>query len=153
LDYGYDLARMTVHHAAAREPDPKSRCEIRADHGWQSTGWRLRAGQSYQLSAEGRFTVADAPRPWICEADGITIDFVAGRPLGRLIGTLRPEAASGENSAPDGVAEEFHVFDVGSRSDYVPPVAGVLYLRVNDSPASLHDNSGGLQVSISAATP
>lgn len=41
---------------------------------------------------------------------------------------------------------------VGLRATFTPQSAGTRYLRINDSPAELSDNSGTLQVVIEAQT-
>jgi hypothetical protein len=112
---------------------------IAADRGWQSTGWLLKGGQAYRLSANGRFQIADDGKPWPCEAGGVTIDYYDAKPLGVLLGALRPAANRGRFGSP---------MMIGLGATLEPKEDAVLYLRVNDSPGMLNDNRGELNVKV-----
>jgi hypothetical protein len=148
LDYGYDLPRMAMVHrsAAAVEAKPQS-VQMAADRGWQSTGWLLRGGESYRVTASGRFQIGDDGRPWPCEPGGVTIEYHDGRPLGALIGALRSVAgdANGEPSFARPML-------IGLEATVRPEHDAALYVRVNDSPAKLQDNAGDVAVKIQADT-
>jgi thiaminase (transcriptional activator TenA) len=45
------------------------------------------------LDASGEVALAQQPKPWISQPQGITIRYFAGRPIGRLRGALLPEGA------------------------------------------------------------
>ena len=138
LDYGYDTARMTMQHLPTSHVTNKRRIAIAADRGWQSTGWLLEAGKQYQVSGTGRYQIANDGTPWPCEPGGVTIQYHQGQPLGMLLGAWR-EIASDRFSRP---------LAIGLTQVLEPEVDSVLYLRVNDSPARLSDNTGTLQASI-----
>lgn len=143
LDFGYDLPRAAIEFLAGEPLDGEKTVAVRADRGWQSSGVRLEAGQTYRLAASGRYQVADQPRIWWCEPNGVTVRYVHGRPLGQLLAgvlsdSLVPEAADGLVSP---VA-------VGLEATLAPESAGTLYFRINDSPAELSDNAGTLRVRI-----
>jgi hypothetical protein len=141
LDYGYDVPRMAmVHREASPIGDAGGRVKIVADRGWQSTGWQLLAGQSYRLSARGRYQIADDGRPWPCEPAGVTIEYHDGQPLGARLGALAP--GDGENASFARPAI------IGSGATLRPARDAVLYVRVNDSPAKLNDNAGELSLEI-----
>jgi hypothetical protein len=148
MDYGYDIPRMAMTHrsAAAAGAQPQS-VEAAADRGWQSTGWLLRGGETYQVTARGRFQIADDGKPWPCEPGGVTIEYHRGRPLGALLGALRP-VAKGEASDPS-FAQPIMI-GLGARVQ--PTRDAVLYVRVNDSPAKLGDNRGEINVQIQPAS-
>jgi hypothetical protein len=156
LDYGYDFPRMAmIHRESPPLSDPSSACEIRADRGWQSTGIVLRQGENYRVVAAGSYQVAADPKPWISEPQGVTIRYHRGHPLGALLGRLRslPPAeprvepgAETTSGSPPGLFEP--AFRIGSEVSLVPRREGVLYVRVNDAPAELHDNRGTLEVNI-----
>lgn len=163
LDYGHDFSRMSIRHLPARSVGAQSLAvTITADRGWQSTGWILRAGQAYRISAHGRFQIAQDGEPWISEPGGVTIEYHAGKPLGILLGALVPiaEASVADVSVTDRAesklrpaaklqASMFNPLAVGLGTTITPIRDGVLYLRVNDSPARLADNRGTVEVTIS----
>ncbi len=128
LRHGYDEQRA----AAALEPPSR----IDANRGWQSSGSRVQRGQAYTLKAEGRFTLADEPVPWTSEANGVSIRYVGGRPIGQLLGCIR---------TVDGVSD---VFPLGTETTFVAPADGTLFVRLNDSLAELADNRDGVAVAI-----
>lgn len=191
LDYGYDGRRMAMEHASSlvdvagddaggdggnpqRGPNGSLRPNndgnftfgLRADRGWQSTGWRLESGTTYALLASGTFQAAADARPWKSDANGVTLEYFQGKPLGQLLAAVRPLDASHPpapateadapvkrpgGSAP--VAESGDLTfgspsSVGAEAELKPRQSGVLYLRVNDSPARLGDNQGALEITI-----
>jgi len=151
LDYGYDAKRMAMQHQTARSvaEDPQT-VSIAADRGWQSTGWLLQAGQTYRITAVGRYQIAFDTAPWPCEPGGVTLDYHDGHPLGMLLGALRPEANSSPSASKgqDADADFQHPMAIGLQATLAPRHDAVLYLRVNDSPARLADNQGTLQATI-----
>ncbi|MCC6492937.1 MAG: hypothetical protein IT424_07945 [Pirellulales bacterium] len=144
LDYGYDLNRMAMIHLPPAPLDAASRSrKIAADRGWQSTGWLLQAGTPYRITASGRYVIANDGEPWPCEPGGVTIEYHSGRPLGMLLGALRPVG--------DGLATFAAPTAVGLVSTITPQHDAVLYLRVNDSAAKLGENSGELTATVAPA--
>ncbi len=150
LDYGYDIRREVINFAFGRPlVGPQAECKIAVDRGWQSTGWLVEAGRRYKLTAAGKFTVGTEPdgTPWPCTADGVTLDYHQGQPLGRLLATI-------DTRTPDKVARQggtnafWKPTALGSDNLYEPTETGTLYLRVNDSPAKLAENEGELTVEI-----
>ncbi len=146
LDYGYDTERMTVTHRKAKPVRAKAATTIFADRGWQSTGWRLQGGESYTITASGRYVIArelltGASEPWPCEPGGVTIEYHDGLPLGKLLGVLRPVDGQGAIDFSEPLA-------VGNQASVTPQVDAILYLRVNDRPDRLSDNEGTLRASI-----
>ena len=144
LDYGYDMQRMAIVH---RPPNMASRpgrgaLTINANRGWQATGWILMGGHSYQFTASGRFQIATDPdgTPWPCEPGGVIIEYHDGRPLGMLLGALRPTDGGPGNFATP--------VSIGVGATLRPDEDSFLYLRVNDNPAKLADNAGELTIRI-----
>jgi len=74
----------------------------------------------------------------------VTIEYHQGLPLGLLLGTIRDgtEVKRGDNSA------FIDRQPVGANSQFVAQKTGTLYFRINDSPDSVLDNSGRLQVRV-----
>src|SRR5262249_57169159 len=67
-DYGYDVARAAVVRKAAVDlPAGGATVTLATDHGWQSTGYRLQAGQIYRITASGHYQIAAGSQPWPCQ--------------------------------------------------------------------------------------
>lgn len=147
LCHGYDIER-TVLDLAPGKPLAGSggaaRIDVVADHGWQSSGIRVERGKRYRIVGTGRFVLANEPRPWESEPQGVSIRYHAGLPLGMLVATIRsvpPPAKRPHTTMLD-------VLPIGRERVIEPAVSGTLYLRVNDFWNELADNSGRVQVTI-----
>ncbi|MEM8681656.1 MAG: hypothetical protein AAGF97_20095, partial [Planctomycetota bacterium] len=142
-DYGYDFARNAVRYAEG-EPFPIQgvTVDLETNRGWQSTGYRLLSGKSYVITAKGRYQIHEDGDSWMCEPNGITLRYYAGRPLGMLMGTIRLDDPG------LGVARLGRPISIGLRRRIEPVESGTLYLKVNDHPAELEDNLGTLTVRI-----
>lgn len=147
LQYGYDVTPAAINFQPGIELTDERKVQIEAGRGWQSSGVRVEKGQAYQVIATGQFTLADHPKPWVSESQGISFRYFDGRPIGTLIGCLRIE------EGPAGSANESMLsnFVIGRDHQFTAPVTGTLYLRLNDAWNSLHDNRGQVSVSIQAA--
>ena len=144
-DYGYDIPRLAMTHGSATAVGAQPRSvKVAADRGWQSTGWLLRRGEAYQVTAQGRIQIADDGKPWPCEPGGVTIEYHRGRPLGALLGSLRLVAKGDAKDDPSFGQPMM----IGLGATVRPTRDAVLYLRVNDSPAKLADNRGEIVVKI-----
>ncbi len=145
LQYGYDLQRASIDFQAghALKPPPQQNVvEIAADRGWQSSGFLLQKGVTYEVTATGEFTLARKPNPWISQPQGISFDYFNGRPLGMLLAAVRvekPESAEQRTSMLD-------VVPIGRQRRFVSRWSGTLYFRLNDSWSRLADNSGSVRV-------
>jgi hypothetical protein len=152
VDYGYDFSRSAIDWADGA-PFGGSRAaprvvKVDAARGWQNSGLRLTRGQRYAVQARGRAKVGQASAcPLETEPDGISIDWYRGRPLGRLLAAQW--AASPEG--PDGVQGErprFLIVAEGATGDFVAPVDGPIFFKLNESPGDLADNVGGFSVDV-----
>ena len=144
MEYGYDLSREAIKTKRIVDlPRDGTTVKVLAERGWQSTGLRLDEGQVYLLEASGRFQIAEDSQIWWSEPSGVTLRYYSGLPLGILLGAVveedRPVLEITRLAAPDAL---------GPRSEFKAQRTGTLYLRVNDSPAELHDNAGELTVRI-----
>jgi hypothetical protein len=178
LDYGYDFERMAIEFRRGEPLAGKREVTIVADRGWQSSGVWLEAGQTYRISAGGRYQIAeertaDGAKPWPCEPGGATIEYYAGQPLGILLGAIdartdKPSAESNRERDSDQVARAAEAtlakptspiaeatlakpLAIGLARTVTPTASGTLYLRVNDSAGRLADNQGTLTVTIEPA--
>ena len=146
-EYGYDFERNRVRYAAGRPlPDEGGVARVSADHGWQSSGFRLEKDRVYDIQAEGHFQIAKDEQPWISEAGGVTLRYYEGRPLGMLLGNVRLDQPR------PGLANLAAPVPVGRRGRIRPVESGTLYLIINDHPAEYADNHGALTVTIRLAS-
>lgn len=142
LDYGLDPAAVAI-ELMPGEPlggEPIVR-EIFADRGWQGTGVRVAAGEPVRIETKGRFTLADVPKPWVSTANGVSIRYFDGRPLGRLVAAI-------DDGTPGGFLD---VIDVGGSAEIVPSRGGDLYLRLGDDWTELGDNRGAVTIILQPA--
>ncbi len=144
LDYGYDLERTAVLYAPGKPcPEKGATVTIRTDRGWQSTGVLVQKGKRYLVTAQGRYQLAQQPKPWWCEPNGITYRYHEGLPLGMLLGVVRPEEY--DATKPSALLSPGAV---GLRLLLEPRHTGTLYLRINDYPWDLANNQGTIRVTI-----
>ena len=148
VQYGFDLARA-MQESPARERVDESGVHVvtvSADRGWQDSGVLLEEGVRYEVTAEGQFTLADHPKPWLSEPQGITIEYHDGQPLGKLVALIEPKF---DDSLPRFTA--WKLIPLGKQHVFSAPYSGRLLLRLNDHWNSLDDNSGEVEVHIRRA--
>lgn len=114
---------------------------VRADQNWQPAGVAFEQSATIQIAATGRCVLSQEGGEWDSEPQGITIDFIAGQPLGKLLAMAVP-------TQPGAVPERI---PVGRGATLQVPAGCELWLRINDLESSRVDNSGGYQVTVSAA--
>lgn len=144
LTPGVDLTHFPFEFKSSEFlPDNQTKTiEIEAAKGWQSTGIVLEAGKTYQVRADGQFYVAQKPKPWMSEPQGVRIRYVNGQPLGQLQGMIL------EKNPLEKIP--FKTFAVGREKRIAPISSGTLFLRINDSYAEMSDNGGSISVTINA---
>jgi hypothetical protein len=143
-DYSYDILRAVVLRKDAVDlPAAGATVTLEADRGWQSTGYRLRAGTIYHLTTSGRYEIAHSPKPWPCEAGGVTIRYAGGHPLGMLLASLTD--LEGEQPL---ITPLVKPQPIGPSAEIEPQTTGTLYLKINEPSSGLSDNSGTLAVTI-----
>ena len=111
-----------------------------AERGWQATGVRVEKGRGLRVVADGRFTLARKPKPWISTAAGISFRYHAGLPLGRLVGVVQPDRVTSDTPP--------RVVSLGTDGRLLPKTSGTLFLRLNDFLSELADNTGMVTVEI-----
>jgi hypothetical protein len=152
LQHGYDTERAAIDFEPGTElteDHVEEKIKIAADRGWQSSGVLLEAGQTYKVTASGRFTLAEQPKPWLSEPQGISFRYFQGRPLGQLLGCIRSETGEvgGESESM------LKTFVLGREQTLTATTSGTLYLRLNDAWNSLADNSGSAEATIQKTPP
>ena len=141
---GFDFERNAIEFREGQPLTKPLQTQIRADRGWQSSGVLVEKGRRYELTAKGQFTLAEKPKPWVSEADGITFRYHNSRPLGQLLATIR----SLEKDESDDREPMLDVKPLGNLSMFEATRTGTLYLRLNDHPGELADNRGSVTVEI-----
>lgn len=144
VEHGFDFERAQVEFRDGRPLGESATVTVRSDLGWQSSEMLVEAGQQYRVSAVGQFTLADHPKPWISEANGVSIRYARGRPLGQL------QASVLATDAGDGTpgASMLREVALGNEAVFKAVESGTLYLRVNDAWGELADNRGSLSVTV-----
>ncbi len=150
LDFGYQIAQAAMTFRPGQPLGPAStfaEVKLQADRGWQSSGVLVEQGKKYTLTTIGQFTLAQKPKPWISEADGISFRYFGGRPLGELLGSIR---STSKTSIPTAQVMR-QVFPCGANHTFVATQTGTLYLRLNDAWNQLSDNTGTVNVQVRLA--
>jgi hypothetical protein len=155
MEYGYEIQRGRLTDAepvSTSSGVSKSKFRIQSDRSWQKTSVAVKKGDRLQIVGKGEFqvgasqtTAANEPQPWLCQSNGITIEYYNGHPLGMLHAGVFADGASDPKEQIGGLIESF---PVGSGSEFLASRDGILCLRINESPAKLDDNSGALEVTI-----
>ncbi len=145
--HGFDFERAQIEFRDGRPITGKGETTVRSDVGWQSSEILVEAGKRYLVTATGQFTLADSPKPWVSEADGISLQYIGGLPIGRLPGAVLADEGDSSTRALSMLEE----VPIGNRAEFVALASGTLYLRVNDDWGSLADNRGLFRVTIQKA--
>lgn len=166
IDYGFDSAHETV-MTAAETSDLGSTAVLRKldpARGWQSTGLRVPPDSTVDIAANTRFQVATSDRaedldpeaikrgraaqkpvPWVCEPQGVTIEYYQQRPLGMLMAAIvHSDSAQSGTGFLDPTA-------VGRRGQVTTKSGGTLFLRINERTDRMGDNAGEIAVHIRLA--
>lgn len=151
LDYGYDPERQRIQldWDADRPLEQNHAVEVAADRGWQASGVRVEAGQVVSIAARGQIVVCAADNPasrgvaWPAQPDGITLRYVGGQPLGRLMAAVvgRPDDDAAH-------VQPWTISAVGSAGQLTAARAGSLFLKINEAVGEHRDNQGAYQVEI-----
>lgn len=151
IDYGYDTARGVVEFPDKPTPIETGSVPLSVDstRGWQPAPFALRAGQTVSVTAQGRYTLRrpiDA-RAWESEADGVTIRYHQGKPLGQLVACVLPLRIN--DAAPNLPANPIQ--GIGSSGSITATSDSWLLLRVNEATGELGDNAGELSLTFRLA--
>jgi hypothetical protein len=148
LDYGWDFSRMAIDWTAGPPLDAPRELAVAADRGWQNAGVSLAAGKRYALAAHGRVglgsvtdQVSGLVTPLESEPAGISLEWYRGRPIGRLL------VAQWGVDQPGG-RPRFVVVAEGDAPEFEARFDGPVYLRINDAPRGLSNNTGEYAVGL-----
>lgn len=146
LAYGFDwdIERVQLsEHDPVWEGNPID-VEVAAKAGWQSIGVRIPPATKVRLSATGTVVLAQEPKPWTSQPEGITFQYHAGRPLGQLLVCVLPNAVNQATLLP-----KLDVRAVEGEATIEINEFSWLLLRVNDSLGDRGDNTGSYLVKTS----
>ena len=94
IEYGYDFERTAIDFTPGRPLSGPQTLTVAADRGWQNSGVKLTADETYRLTASGHFQVDDEPRLVVHRShknvSGQLTDDLAGKTL-LGVSTLAPE--------------------------------------------------------------
>jgi hypothetical protein len=143
IDYGFDPERNQVELPAAPPANTGDTISMQLDvgRGWQAAPFKLMPGQSVAVSAQGRYTIRQTLQPWESEADGVTIEYHRGWPLGRLLACALPLQSVNARYLP-----ELSVIAVGSAATVAADQESWLLFKVNEPAGHLADNAGTLEI-------
>ena len=152
LQYGYDVPRIVIEQQEPPLGQPLTSSmafDVDASRGWQNSGVALEMGQTYRITANGQYQLGDSPKVWYAEPNGVTFRYHKGQPVGLLIGAVVPIGLfdTDEEIPPKSVPFLSPIL-IGTGIELTPQQSGILYLRINDSPAELGDNKGTCRVEI-----
>ncbi|QDT44415.1 hypothetical protein Pan241w_45240 [Gimesia alba] len=144
LQPGYDFynATMTIVPGLTLAPGKSLDVTVQSNRGWQSSEVEVEQGKTYEVTAEGMFSLAQQPKPWMSTADGISFRYFKGQPLGRLIMLIKPAKDAADLSP---LLQEY---PLGANATWMAPVTGTVYFRLNDAWDELADNSGQVTVKV-----
>ena len=146
IEHGYDFDRAAINFKPGTPLVGTVEASVDSARGWQSSGITVQQGTTYSIKSTGQFSIADRPQPWISEANGVSIRFINGRPIGQLMGAI--QSGNAGVVSDDSMLREF---SLGNATTFKAETSGTLYLRVNEHWGELADNKGQLQVSITEA--
>lgn len=151
LDYGYDPERMAIDFSSGPPLVGPRSLAVPATCGWHNAGVSVRAGDRCRFRASGRVglgrlpAAAEAPPRQIeSEADGISLEWYRGRPLGRLL-------VGQWQSAPDRGRPRFEPLAEGAEGVFTVAVDGPIFLRINQPPSRLAGAEGSYRVRLEPA--
>ncbi|GAB5402111.1 MAG: hypothetical protein Aurels2KO_03420 [Aureliella sp.] len=144
LEYGFDPTQSMVQLSVSPKPIPAvANVQVDAAQTWQATGYRVEPGDAFSIRALGEFVLGETSKPWKSFADGVTIEYYRGNPLGQLtLAVMSPITRE-----PD-AANATEITSIGSSTDWTAKAAGEIFLRVNERVGGIKDNRGHLNVEI-----
>lgn len=149
LDYGYVLSPMLWEEVPAEslQKEPLSRT-VQANRGWQPMGIRVQKGDILTFLTQGRFLIhVPDEEPYPCEANGVTIEYFRGFPLGQLQAAILPEESSAQLDVVS-AGTFFHPHPLGRSGQWQAPRDGLLFLRFNIPPERLEKSEGEVRVRV-----
>lgn len=147
IDYGFDFTRSRIDWSPGGPLAGRLQTAIAADRGWQPTGAALVRGERVEFATRGRCGVGRAGDVALeSTADGISLRYYRGRPVGRLL-------LGQWMVPPEGGRPRFVVVAEGGRGGFAAPADGPLHAKINAPPGDLAGFSGALDLHLRPAAP
>jgi hypothetical protein len=138
IGHGFDFRRSAIDWHRGRLLDAAGMYDVAAGKGWQNTGVSLGSGEAVSFEATGRCRLGVLGDHVIeTEADGISLAWHRGRPLGRLLFAQWIE---------DGTIGRFVVIGEGRAGTIRSRLDGPLFVRLNEPPGELADSEGSIRI-------
>jgi len=144
LDYGFTPQAGML--SVSPQPQPLGgghTLNVEAARAWQASGIYVEAGRQISIESTGEFVVARHPKPWRSTADGVSLEYYRGQPLGKLMLTVVAPMPQEPDFSPPLV-----LIPIGASARITVPRSGELQFRINEATGHLADNSGALTVTI-----
>lgn len=154
IDFGVDVSKTMLLNAQlgskTTEATELGCFLIESDHAWQATSIEVKQNDRLRIRCDSRYQVGATNRdnqtlPWIATANGITLEYYRGKPLGMLLAGIAELNAPAPKAQVDGLS---NFIAVGANGVVTCDRDGILCLRINDSPAKMDDNRGALEVRV-----
>lgn len=132
-----DIGQLDTPETAARV--------LAAAAEWRNSGVIVKKGAKYKISASGKWTAGA-----LCGStgpDGLGASYLCTGATATYIGTESASLLLGK------IGEQGEPFAVGSGLELLADEDGILYLRINDAPMMMNDNSGSINVTIALKNP
>lgn len=145
-DLDYEFAPQHGLLTLSASPQPLSALStftVEATQSWQASGLLVTAGEEINIQAAGEIVVGQLPKPWRTTADGVTLEYYRGQPLGRLLMTTL-----GHLPKEPTFSQPLTVIPVGSGGTFKVAQTGELHFRINEASGRLADNSGALRITV-----
>lgn len=144
LDYGWSPqgGMLTISNKPTKLAGSSTPITIHSDRSWQASSVYATAGSKIRIRATGSYEVAQLPKPWVCFADGVTLEYYRGQPLGRLM-----LAISTPRNKPS-ATQQITILPLATEAVVEMPQTGELHFRVNEASRERSDNQGELTVQI-----
>ncbi|MGI5832930.1 MAG: hypothetical protein ACOX6D_10465 [Thermoguttaceae bacterium] len=145
IDYGADFSGFSRDDLSPRPLKKSAELTLLPTVcGWQSTGIRLEAGKTYAFEARGRYKVYDGKldRVFPCEANGISLRYCAGSPLGQVSAAIPPASPRAVNPWKNAVPLK------NGKVKFTPDTSGQLFFRFNIPTSAAAKSGGSLAVKI-----
>ncbi len=180
IDYGWDSSRQSIDLSPSLPPlSQKVDMKLNVSHSWQSAPIKLAAGQSVQITADGRYTIRKSRRTSDIDIDDLDTLLLGGAagipPVGSSNGD--GESSSDWYSEPDGITIHYYRglrigklvarllpmkqavsgpylspledFEIGRSGVVTAKEDSWLLLKINEPPSGYADNEGELAIELS----
>lgn len=148
MDYGLEPGRVSVKFLKKeRKFEQKFDLVISSENGWTEVG-NFQKG-TVRISASGKICInKEVNQVWNSTADGVTIQYYKGHPIGCLMAVFVPNTE--EDQRDESVKKWLTPIRIGIERETSIDRSSKLFLKINDDPLQLKDNSGSFQVTVEA---